>query len=264
MVTALEQRDGKCLEGCISFLEAASITHQILKSTLIGKPVREVSVLTGCCRTAAAAEAGAGLGIESGVGGEKKRERSPRREQESLLPGVKKLSTVASMTSLGSEAGGNPRLVTRHKLHAALSYDEGSSECEMLALHDKLAGPTGSTKDYAIQVRAILSNLKDGRNKDFKLKLRLGILDPALAPTLTAHDMASDDKRKEREKILQDAMDAMDLDYDKKRMKISSTFTCNKCNTNRCTYYQLQTRSSDEPMTTFVTCQTCGNRWKFC
>lgn len=30
------------------------------------------------------------------------------------------------------------------------------------------------------------------------------------------------------------------------------------------TYYQMQTRSADEPMTTFVTCVNCGNRWKFC
>lgn len=25
-----------------------------------------------------------------------------------------------------------------------------------------------------------------------------------------------------------------------------------------------QTRSADEPMTTFVTCTNCGNKWKFC
>ena len=39
-------------------------------------------------------------------------------------------------------------------------------------------------------------------------------------------------------------------------------FTCRKCNSNKCSYYQLQTRSADEPMTTFVTCIDCGNRWK--
>jgi len=41
-------------------------------------------------------------------------------------------------------------------------------------------------------------------------------------------------------------------------------FTCPKCRGKRATYYQLQTRSSDEPMTTFLKClvNTCNNRWK--
>jgi transcription elongation factor S-II len=39
-------------------------------------------------------------------------------------------------------------------------------------------------------------------------------------------------------------------------------FTCRKCKSKECSYYQLQTRSADEPMTTFVTCIKCGTRWK--
>jgi len=39
-------------------------------------------------------------------------------------------------------------------------------------------------------------------------------------------------------------------------------FKCYKCQKRQCTYYQLQTRSGDEPMTTFITCLNCGNRWK--
>ena len=39
-------------------------------------------------------------------------------------------------------------------------------------------------------------------------------------------------------------------------------FTCGKCKSKKCTFYQLQTRSADEPMTTFVTCLDCGNRFK--
>jgi transcription elongation factor S-II len=42
----------------------------------------------------------------------------------------------------------------------------------------------------------------------------------------------------------------------------TDNFTCWKCKSNKCTYYQLQTRSADEPMTTFVTCLDCGQRWK--
>jgi DNA-directed RNA polymerase subunit M/transcription elongation factor TFIIS len=42
----------------------------------------------------------------------------------------------------------------------------------------------------------------------------------------------------------------------------TDTFTCRKCKGNQCTYYQMQTRSADEPMTCYVNCLTCGNRWK--
>lgn len=43
----------------------------------------------------------------------------------------------------------------------------------------------------------------------------------------------------------------------------ASEFKCYKCGSNNCTYYQMQTRSADEPMTTFVNCVNCANRWKF-
>jgi DNA-directed RNA polymerase subunit M/transcription elongation factor TFIIS len=42
----------------------------------------------------------------------------------------------------------------------------------------------------------------------------------------------------------------------------TDAYTCRKCKTNRCTYYQVQIRSADEPMTTFVTCVDCGTRWR--
>ena len=42
----------------------------------------------------------------------------------------------------------------------------------------------------------------------------------------------------------------------------TDNFTCRKCKSKECSYYQLQTRSADEPMTTFVTCIKCGTRWK--
>lgn len=38
---------------------------------------------------------------------------------------------------------------------------------------------------------------------------------------------------------------------------------CKECTHKNTDYFQLQTRSADEPMTTFVTCVCCGNKWKF-
>jgi DNA-directed RNA polymerase subunit M/transcription elongation factor TFIIS len=41
-------------------------------------------------------------------------------------------------------------------------------------------------------------------------------------------------------------------------------FYCSGCKRkSKCDYYQMQTRSADEPMTTFVTCLECDRRWKF-
>tara|TARA_B100001093_G_C26650832_1_gene937402 strand:- start:15 stop:503 length:489 start_codon:yes stop_codon:yes gene_type:complete len=39
-------------------------------------------------------------------------------------------------------------------------------------------------------------------------------------------------------------------------------FYCFRCKKRKCSYYQMQTRSADEPMTTFVTCLLCGNNWR--
>jgi DNA-directed RNA polymerase subunit M/transcription elongation factor TFIIS len=51
--------------------------------------------------------------------------------------------------------------------------------------------------------------------------------------------------------------------------KVGNTdmFVCSKCKrqgkkATNCSYYQLQTRSADEPMTTYVSCLECGQRWK--
>ena len=68
-----------------------------------------------------------------------------------------------------------------------------------------------------------------------------------------------------------------EYDYDKDLIKIkrdknvndidsmatSTEFTCFKCKKKKCSYYQQQTRSADEPITTFMSCLNCGNSWKF-
>lgn len=43
---------------------------------------------------------------------------------------------------------------------------------------------------------------------------------------------------------------------------MTDTFQCRKCHSRKTTYYQMQTRSADEPMTVFVSCLVCGTRWK--
>jgi len=40
-------------------------------------------------------------------------------------------------------------------------------------------------------------------------------------------------------------------------------FECPRCHKNKTIYLQIQLRSSDEPMTNFITCMNCGNKWQF-
>ena len=60
------------------------------------------------------------------------------------------------------------------------------------------------------------------------------------------------DEKNKRDKVL----------YEVRKEMATDMFTCSRCKKEECTYYQLQTRSADEPMTTFVTCLNCGKRWK--
>lgn len=64
------------------------------------------------------------------------------------------------------------------------------------------------------------------------------------------------------EKLIEEKRERDKNIYDVQQ-KIDSEFKCRRCKSNNCSYYQLQTRSADEPMTTFVSCLSCGNRWKF-
>lgn len=64
-------------------------------------------------------------------------------------------------------------------------------------------------------------------------------------------EMASDAKKTERLKAKKDALEACQSDWDLRNIKrAAGQFPCGKCKSANTTYFQMQTRSSDEPMTT--------------
>jgi DNA-directed RNA polymerase subunit M/transcription elongation factor TFIIS len=46
------------------------------------------------------------------------------------------------------------------------------------------------------------------------------------------------------------------------RAMATDRFLCTRCWKRECTYYEMQTRSADEPMTIFITCVNCGKHWR--
>jgi len=51
-------------------------------------------------------------------------------------------------------------------------------------------------------------------------------------------------------------------EYMKENMAATNLYKCFKCGERKCKVTELQTRSADEPMTSFVTCLICHNTWK--
>lgn len=114
---------------------------------------------------------------------------------------------------------------------------------------------------YKGKIRSLFMNLKSKSNPQLRKRVLSGEV-PAKKFVVMSHDeMKSDARRAEDEKLEQENMNqAMVAQVEK---AISKEFQCGKCKQRMVSYSQAQTRSADEPMTTFCECMNCGNRWKF-
>ncbi|KAK9733238.1 hypothetical protein RND81_04G053800 [Saponaria officinalis] len=119
-----------------------------------------------------------------------------------------------------------------------------------------------STGAHKFKYRSILFNIKDQNNPDFRRKVLLGEIKPERICNLTTEDMASEQRRQQNKEIEEKKL--FDCERSGAPKATTDQFKCGRCGQRKCTYYQLQTRSADEPMTTFVTCVNCNNHWKFC
>eukprot|EP00238_Polyblepharides_amylifera_P001647 CAMPEP_0196572972 /NCGR_PEP_ID=MMETSP1081-20130531/2936_1 /TAXON_ID=36882 /ORGANISM="Pyramimonas amylifera, Strain CCMP720" /LENGTH=302 /DNA_ID=CAMNT_0041890499 /DNA_START=75 /DNA_END=980 /DNA_ORIENTATION=- len=117
----------------------------------------------------------------------------------------------------------------------------------------------GFTKDYKTKYRNISFNLKDPRNPDLRHKVLSGDIYPWTLLSLSPEELASDESRGANEAIRQHKM--WECERGGNQQASTDQFKCGKCGERKTQYYQLQTRSADEPMTTFVTCVNCNNRW---
>lgn len=120
----------------------------------------------------------------------------------------------------------------------------------------------GSVNDaYKGKMRSLFQNLKNKSNPQLRKRVLTGEITAKRFVVMTHDEMKSDARRAEDEKLEKENMNqAMVAQVEK---AISKEFQCGKCKQKKVSYSQAQTRSADEPMTTFCECMNCGNRWKF-
>ncbi|KAF8397101.1 hypothetical protein HHK36_016008 [Tetracentron sinense] len=127
------------------------------------------------------------------------------------------------------------------------------------AMFEKWGRSNGAQK---FKYRSIMFNIKDPNNPDLRRKVLLGHVKPERLLSMTPDEMASDQRQRENNQIKEKAL--FDCERGGQAKATTDQFRCGRCGQRKCTYYQMQTRSADEPMTTYVTCVNCNNHWKFC
>ncbi|EAU81649.1 hypothetical protein CC1G_02665 [Coprinopsis cinerea okayama7 len=119
----------------------------------------------------------------------------------------------------------------------------------------------GANQEYRGKIRSLYVNLKDKNNPTLKEDIVSGEIPASRFAVMTSEEMASEEQKAALKKIHEEnlfkSLAAQEADAE------TDAFQCSKCKQRKCRYRQAQTRSADEPMTTFVTCVVCGNRWKF-
>lgn len=133
-------------------------------------------------------------------------------------------------------------------------YNYAVKEATNLKVIKKWDIPAFSTI-YMDRLRTIWNNLK---NVELLASLKSEELSPKTLAFMTHQEMDPEHwKEMIEQKIKRDANK-----YSTNIEAMTEMFTCKKCKSKRCTYYELQTRSADEPSTIFISCLDCGKHWK--
>ncbi|NWI15773.1 TCEA3 protein, partial [Crypturellus soui] len=211
------------------------------------------------------ADARGSAAISSSSSPQKRPTNSSKGRAEPLRTSASPSSPTACLLSRCYLTGDSVRDKCIEMLTAALRMDDDYKEfgvnCEKMAseIEEHILWDTTDMK-YRNRVRSRISNLKDPKNPNLRRNVLCGAIAPGLIARMTAEEMASDELKELRNAMTQEAI--REHQMAKTGGTVTDLFQCGKCKKKNCTYNQVQTRSADEPMTTFVLCNECGNRWK--
>ncbi|KAI3382001.1 hypothetical protein SNEBB_008072 [Seison nebaliae] len=112
---------------------------------------------------------------------------------------------------------------------------------------------------YRSDIMSRISNLRTNKGLRADVIAKVISVDDFLK--MTHKEMATESLREERKIMTKQSIDQYQIAV--RQGTKTNVLNCKKCRSNNCFYNQVQTRSADEPMTTFVYCANCGFRWKF-
>lgn len=111
------------------------------------------------------------------------------------------------------------------------------------------------TQIYLDRLRSIYINLK---NEGLLEQIKNKDITPQMLAFMTHQEMNPEHWRTLiNQKIKRDANK-----YTSNLRASTDMFTCRKCKGKNCSYFEVQTRSADEPATIFITCIDCGTNMK--
>jgi len=115
-------------------------------------------------------------------------------------------------------------------------------------------------KEYGVKFRSLYTNVKDVKNASLRYQLLSGQLTGKRLAHMSYEELANPELKSVRKEIEKKKNEERMIG--KQSEGTCELFTCGKCKQKKTSYYQMQTRGADEPMTVFITCAVCGNRWK--
>ncbi len=118
----------------------------------------------------------------------------------------------------------------------------------------------GTSAEYRTKARSLFTCLKRKDNRTLSRRVLKGEIKADRFVVMTDKELASDEQRAKDEELEKENMKKAQVPMAEK--SISDALKCGKCGQKKVSYSQAQTRSADEPMTTFCECTVCGNRWK--
>lgn len=241
-------------------LQGYTIDHEVLKKTGVGKHVNMVRKKDGANEEVK--KLAKTLAKEYKTTAEKGGRRSSivSSEKSVELPTTTNISDVAQKYITGDKIRDNMR---RMLCSHGLCVKDKSNEAALRAAADvesAIFQRHGMGDAYKKAIKTRTFNLTG--NAELRNLLLAGKLTGEYIASMSTEDMRSSDVKAYLEKVKEDF--ARDKQMAFKEGARTTEFKCPKCKKRDCSYTQAQTRSADEPMTTFCGCNICGHRWKFC